>query len=110
MSQIGHLRKYKKGETVDELEIFVLIFVHCASSLFVTYRLNFLASIGKFPKEISPYFVTPRSLAILWSELFGMRFLKRGDLVLKITGIVHILTTTSILVILIRLVISGLPN
>lgn len=54
------------------------------------------------------FFVGPRSLATLWKALFGMGFLRSDDRVLIAAGVIHITTTTMVVVVLVGWLIHDL--
>lgn len=83
-------------------EYFVLAFllVHFVSYGLVAWRVNSRIKDKRSSERIAMFFVGPRSLANLWKLLFGMSFLRSGDGVLIAAGVVHIITTTVVVVVL----------
>lgn len=91
---------------MEEYLVFVVMLIHFLSYGFVAWRVNRRLTSADASKKISMFVVGPRSLANLWRQLFGMKFISSGDPTLIGAGIVHILTTTSIVVMLLRLLLS----
>jgi hypothetical protein len=83
-------------------EYFVLAFllVHFVSYELVAWRVNSRIKDKRSSERIAMFFVGPRSLANLWKQLFGMSFLRSGDEVFVVAGMVHIITTTVLIVVL----------
>jgi hypothetical protein len=91
---------------MNEYLVFVFGLLHVVSYGLVARRAN--SRINDSSERISIYFVGPRSLANLWRLLFGMSFIRSGDKMLIVAGVVHIFTTTVFVVLLARLLFQGL--
>lgn len=85
---------------MNEYLVLAFLLVHFVSYGLIARRVNSRIKDKRSSERIAMFFVGPLSLANLWKLLFGMKFLRSGDVVLIAAGVVHLITTTVVVVVL----------
>jgi hypothetical protein len=88
--------------------VLAFLLVHVVSYGLVASRVNSRINDKHSPDRIGLFFVGPRSLSNLWRQLFGMTFIRSNDAVLIGAGVIHILTTLTVVVLLIGTLLQDL--
>lgn len=93
---------------MSEYFILAVLVAHFLSYGLVVWRVNQNIEDKRSRDRIAPFFIGPRSLANLWRQLFGMKFVRSGDLLLIGAGVVHILTTATVFLLLMNMILHDL--
>jgi hypothetical protein len=91
----------------DVLVVSVLI-VHFLSYVVAAARLNARFEVEGAPIRISPYLVGPRSITTLWREFLPKRLLRAKDPTLVTAALVHVTTSSVVLLMLVRYIVLDL--
>jgi len=85
---------------VNEYVFLPFLVTHGLSYWIAVWRLNRNIGEERSPGRIGMLFSGPRDIANFWRQLFSMTFLRSKDALLIGAGVVHILTTVTIVILL----------